>query len=301
MRMNDPTASAHPAIVIPITSTDGHRSELICRIPAPGATGLLWLPAMGVTARKYQAFAEALAGRGVATALLDWRGFGASDRRAARGSDWGYAELLADIAAAQQGLTQQFPDVHWYIGGHSLGGQVAALALAGNPAAWGGYVIAGSGQPWWRTFPVMQRPLLWGAYLAARTLAAVCGYFPGERVGFAGREARGVIRDWAKSGQTGHYRPAGVDVDFDAALARVEQPVLALHFEHDPLVPRASLAYLLSMLPRAAVTRDEIAGREFERGRAGHFDWMKDPQPVARRVADWLKPSPPTSLGERVG
>jgi predicted alpha/beta hydrolase len=286
--MNEPIAAENAVSIVPTVSPDGHHSELICRIPAPQAAGIVWLPAMGVTARKYTAFAAALADRGVATALLDWRGFGASDRRAARGSDWGYAELLADISAAQQSLARQFPDVHWYIGGHSLGGQLAALALAADPGAWRGYVIAGSGQPWWRTFPLVQRPLLWGAYLAARTLAAICGYFPGERVGFAGREARGVIRDWAKSGQTGRYRPARVGVDFDAALARVERPVLALRFEHDPLVPAASLTHLLNMLPRAAVTREDVAGHEFERGRAGHFDWMKDPQPVARRVAEWV-------------
>ena len=60
-------------------------------------------------------------------------------------------------------------------------------------------------------------------------------------------------------------------------------------------------ACALAACDLAEPTTTESAGAEFERGRAGHFDWMKDPQPVARRVAQWLKPAPPTSLGERVG
>ena len=53
--------------------------------------------------------------------------------------------------------------------------------------------------------------------------------------------------------------------------------------------PPGSLDHLLAKLPSARVTRDEIAAAEFQRGRADHFAWMKDPEPVAGRIARWMQ------------
>lgn len=273
-----------------VAGDDGHSADLLLLGAGdPAATGLLWLPAMGVPARKYRHFATALAAHGYPVALHEWRGQDSSDRRAARGIDWGYAALLRDIAASRAALDAALPGRRWVIGGHSLGAQLAALALAREPSRYAGYVIAGSGHPWWRTFPGWHKAVLLAAIAWFRTVSALCGYFPGERAGFAGREARGVMRDWAASARGGDYRPAGIDFDAEAGLREIGVPLLALRLASDLYVPAASLDHLLHKLPRAPTQREEIGDAEFAGGKAGHFEWLREPQPVVQRIAGWLR------------
>ncbi|WP_257385247.1 alpha/beta hydrolase family protein [Tahibacter caeni] len=287
-----PASSAAPVPApesLRVASGDGHDAQLLLASAAnSGPFGLLWLPALGVSARKYRHFAAALAERGCPVALHEWRGHESSNRRAARGCDWGYAELLRDVAASRAALVAAFPDRRWILGGHSLGAQLAALALARDPADYAGYLLVGSGHPWWRTFPGWHKAGLLVAPVWFRALAALCGYFPGERTGFAGREARGVMQDWAASARSGDYRPARVDFDAEARLRDLELPALALRLRSDAYAPPASLEHLLAKLPRLQLRRDTIGDDEFSGGRAGHFDWMREPEPVARRVMEWL-------------
>lgn len=265
---------------IPVTSVEGHRAELALLVP-PGATNaILWLPAMGVPARKYMRLAESLAQRGIATALHEWRGVGTSDARASRSHDWGYAALLGDVEASRAAARHAAPAVAWRIGGHSLGAQLAALALALAPGRYAGLVVVGAGLPWWRAFPPWQRPLLLGVLGWFSLLTTLLGYFPGDRVGFAGREARGVIRDWVRSALAGRYRIDGMRFDFDAALASLDTAVVAVHFSQDRYVPSSSLEALTAKLPRSRIERIELVPARFARGRADHFAWMRDPDPV---------------------
>lgn len=272
-----------------VASSDGHSAELLLQRGDPQhGLGLIWLPALGVPARKYRHFAAALAERGPTVALHEWRGQESSNRRAARSCNWGYAELLRDIAASRASLEAALPGRRWVVGGHSLGGQLAALALARDPGEYAGYAVVGSGHPWWRTFPGWQQPLLLAVIAWFRALSAVCGYFPGERTGFAGREARGVMQDWAASANSGSYRPAHIDFDAEARLRAIALPGFAVRLTSDAYVPRASLDHLMSKLPLLQTHREEIGDAEFAAGRAGHFDWLRDPMPVARRLAEWL-------------
>ncbi len=88
------------AIELAVVSPDGHQAELIARIPDSPRASVLWLPALGISARHYIPFAEALSARGVAVFLHEWRGNGSSRVRAGGGNDWGYRELLVDIGAS---------------------------------------------------------------------------------------------------------------------------------------------------------------------------------------------------------
>jgi predicted alpha/beta hydrolase len=273
-----------------VASGDGHEAELLLQRGDPQRDiGLLWLPALGVPARKYRHFAAALAEHGPTVALHEWRGHDSSNRRAARACNWGYAELLRDIAASRAALEAASPGRRWVIGGHSLGAQIAALALARDSGDYAGYALVGSGHPWWRTFPGWQRPLLLAVIAWFRALSAVCGYFPGERTGFAGREARGVMQDWAASANSGDYRPARIDFDAEARLRAVTLPGFAVRLVSDTYVPRASLDHLMHKLPSLQLHREEIADAEFAGGRAGHFVWLRDPEPVVRRLAAWFE------------
>lgn len=270
---------------IPLVATDGHRFQLLARIPDPVERAMLWLPALGVAARHYLPLADALAPRGIAVFVHEWRGNGSSSLRAGRDCDWGYRELLqGDVPASQAAIAETLPRTARIVGGHSLGGQLACCRLALDPDAAQALWLVASGAPYWRAFPP---PLRWGLPLAYRFLpwlADACGALPGQRIGFGGNEARDLIRDWARSALSGRYAAAGLDHDLEARMVDIEVPVRAAVMRDDWLAPESSLRFLLSKLPRSP-----LQAATFDAGmlgtRADHFAWMREPRAVATFLA----------------
>jgi predicted alpha/beta hydrolase len=273
---------------LPVVAADGARAELLLLSP-PGRPRhvLYWLPAMGVPARHYLPLAEALAACGVAVALHEWRGIGSSDRRAGRRHDWAYRDLLGDdLPAGLAAVRKQWPQATCWLGGHSLGGQLACLYAGLRPRECAGLVLVASGSPYWRKF--RQGGLIRLAYVLAPWLAALLGYLPGRRIGFGGNEARGLIADWARSGRTGRYSAAGLATDLEQALATQEQPLLALRLRDDWLAPQASLEWLLDKMPGAPRQLEVIEPKDLLDQPADHFGWMKTPGAIASRIAHWI-------------
>ncbi|MFC5435515.1 alpha/beta fold hydrolase [Rhodanobacter umsongensis] len=282
-----PAVAAIETTVIPVTVADGSRFELLCIQPGSTCHRLLyWLPAMGISARQYLPLAEALAARGVAVIVHEWRGIGSSDRRASRRCDWGYRELLEwDLAAGMAAVRERWPHATCWLGGHSLGGQLAALHASLHPAEFAGLVLVASGAPYWRRF--RHGWLVGAAYALAPWLAALQGYLPGRRIGFGGNEARGVIDDWARSGRSGRYAAAGMARDFEQQMASLHLPLLALRLRDDWLGPQASLEWLLGKLGSGERSVDVITPQDLGVP-ADHFGWMKMPSPIAARIAAWI-------------
>ena len=286
-------AATGAPLLLPVLSADGARFELLAHVP-PGEWRelLFWIPALGVPARHYLPLAEALAARGVAMVVHEWRGIGSSDWRAGRHCDWGYRTLLEhDLPAASATVLARWPQARRWIGGHSLGGQFSLLHASRHPGAYAGALLVASGAPYWRCF--RWRWLVGAAYLGAPWLAAACGYLPGRRIGFGGNEARTLIADWARSGRSGRYAAAGCDEDLEQQLAGLSLPVLAVRLQDDWLVPAASLDWLLGKLPRAAATRQVVDTAALGADRADHFGWMRTPAPIAARLAAWIAAQAP--------
>ncbi|UJJ57871.1 MULTISPECIES: alpha/beta fold hydrolase [Rhodanobacter] len=287
-RSIESTLAAAEPLVVPVTAADGARYEWLAVLPAGSWRHLLyWIPAMGIPARHYLPLAQALAARGIAVVLHEWRGIGSSDRRAGRGSNWGYRQLLQDdLPAGLAAVRRRWPQASCLLGGHSLGGQLGLLYASLHPGDFTGLLLVASGSPYWRCF---RRGWLIGvAYVLAPLLARLVGYLPGRRIGFGGNEARGVISDWARSGRTGRYAAAGMAQDFERRLAALPLSLLALRLQEDWLGPPASLDWLLGKLGPGerrveAIAREDLGGLP-----ADHFGWMKTPAPIAARVADWL-------------
>jgi predicted alpha/beta hydrolase len=266
--------------------TDGASADLVLYRPTGKETAaLLWVPALGVAARHYEPFALALAAHGIAVAVHEWRGIGSSDRRASRRSNWGYRELLGDdLPASLRALREAVPSVPLYVGGHSLGGQLATVLASITTLPLAGLALVGSGSPYWRNF----KPWVGLALVAAPLLANLLGRLPGRRIGFGGNEARGVIGDWSRSGRSGRYAGRGIDVDLEAALRTQRAPVLALRLRDDWFGPEASLAFLLGKMPDAPRHIEVIGPDDLAGAPADHFAWMKVPNDIARRLAEWI-------------
>lgn len=247
---------------------------------------LLWLPALGVPARHYRPFAEDLAGHGITVWLHEWRGNGSSSVRASRRCNWGYAELLAeDIPASLRVVNTAAESAPVWLGGHSLGGQLAILAAAMGAPAVTGLALVGSGIPWWRAFP--ERAKLALAAVLVPALAALIGYFPGRRIGFGGREARGVMADWGRVARSGRYCVAGLDVDFELACRTLALPVTAIALADDWFAPRSALDALLAKAP-GAPQAVRVLDAQALGAPADHFAWMKAPHAVASALAEGL-------------
>ena len=281
-------ATAAEPLVIPVTAADGAGYELLAMPRAGGWQQLLyWIPAMGIPARHYLPLAQALADRGIAVVLHEWRGIGSSDRRAGRNCDWGYRQLLQDdLPAGMAAVRRCWPRAHCWLGGHSLGGQLCLLYASLHPHDFAGWVLVASGAPYWRRF--RHGWLIGAAYALAPWLAALVGYLPGRRIGFGGNEARGVIADWARSGRSGRYSVAGMAQDFERQLAALRLPLLALRLQQDWLGPPASLDWLLGKLGSGERCVEVVTPADMGGMPADHFGWMKAPAPVASRIADWL-------------
>jgi predicted alpha/beta hydrolase len=284
MDLPDPALALPRPLELPVTSPDGHVASLLARIPARPSAALLWVPALGVAARHYLPFAEALAARGVAVFVHEWRGNGSSSLRPSRRLDWGYRELLEDIAASHAVAVAATPGLPQVLGGHSLGGQLAGLHLGLHPDAAGALWLVASGSPYFRAYP---RPSRWALPLAYRFLpwlARVNGVLPGRWIRFAGNEARGVIADWARTALSGRYAASGIDTDLDEAMARFTGEARAVVLADDWLAPASSVGFLLSKF-RPSRTQTVVLDAARLGTRADHFAWLKQPSAVAAFLA----------------
>jgi predicted alpha/beta hydrolase len=262
-----------------------HAWSLVTRIPAAPRASLLWVPALGIAAKHYAAFADALAAHGVAMFVHEWRGHGSSTLRAGRHVNWGYRELLLhDLPASDAAMRDALPGLPALLGGHSLGGQLAACHLAVSGSAAEALWLVASGSPYWRVFPAPRGWMLPWTYRFLPWLADRTGALPGRRIGFGGREARGVMRDWTRTGLSGRYGGLGITRDIDAALSNVRTRIHGVRMRDDWLVPQASLDFLSAKMPQSRA-QTTLLDRAALGVRADHFGWIQRPQAVADALA----------------
>jgi predicted alpha/beta hydrolase len=273
-----------------LRAADGHEFQAtLYRAAAKRAPVLIFWSALGTRARFYANFAKAMTEQGVHVCTPDWRGIGSSSLRASRSVDFGYRELIElDAPEVVDAIGKRYPKTPLWLGGHSLGGQLSALIASSRPGEVAGLVAIASGSVYFRTFPPTFQLAILALTAMAPPLATSLGYFPGERVGFGGREARGVMRDWINVARNGRYAVKGSKVDYEARLGKLQKPVLALSFAGDSWAPEASAGYLMSKMPKCRVTHWNWSTADTQGTQLDHFSWAKQPAQVAPRLAEWL-------------
>lgn len=270
-----------------VTAADGHAFDLTLFPATAGAPVLLIGPAMGTPARIYAPLAQAFAAQGVNAAVIELRGIGASNLRAGRRVDYGYRQLVEqDWVAACAALRARFNDAPLFLFGHSLGGQVAVLYAATQPTI-AGVIIVAAGSVHYKGWTGAKRLGILTFTQFAGLLSGLVGYFPGKRVGFGGTEAKTLMQDWARLGRSGRFALQG-GADYEAALAKVQIPVLGLSFEHDTFAPHRAQKLLLDKLRSARVTHLPLSAQESGM-RLDHYNWIKQSEPVVSRVVAFVK------------
>lgn len=242
----------------------------------------LVLPALGISASYYRPFGAALAARGFRAVVADFPGHGQSPLRAARGSDWSYADLVTlhapAILAAARARFPQAPRV-WI--GHSIGGQVALMHAGRVPDAVAAVIVIASGSAHAGAWSGARGQSMKLVPLACSLLTKPLGYFPGHRVGFGGREAKTLIRQWAKAARSGRY--AWGDFDGEQALASWSGPTLAIPLAGDVWAPREAMAHTLDKTQAAVAWRPWV-----EPAPPDHNRWPRKPEPPAEVMTAWL-------------
>ncbi len=248
------------------------------------------MPAMGVEAEFYRPLANALVGNGFHAVTADLRGHGLHSVRAGRGSSYGYHEMLSwDWPAILDAVEEAFPGSPLVLLGHSLGGQLNALYAGIDPQRVTGLVLAASCTVYHGGWDGLARLGVIAGTQGSALISTVLGFFPGDRLGFAGRESAGVMRDWARNARTGVYRVDRSPHDFETALAGVRLPVFAISFADDTFAPVDAVKNLLRKMPAADIHHWHCTAGEIGARRAAHFNWVHHAEPIVARIGDWVR------------
>ncbi len=251
------------------------------------AAAILIQPAMGVKAGYYTPLASALRDAGYNVAVAELRGHEETGGRLpGRDYDFSYHELLTeDWPQAIAAVKARFPGAPVYLFGHSLGGQVSMLHAGQHQDQLAGLILVAISSVHWKLWGVG----FWFYSQAAVLTARLLGHFPGKTFRFAGREARGVIADWARQARTGDFILGRDRINHKDALAGVTLPVLAISLQGDFFAPKRATDDLIAKIPRAAVSRQHLDPRAMGIDGIDHFRWVRKPQVVLPTLLDWLK------------
>lgn len=100
----------------------------IAFIPDDAATGFIFYPGGKVECEAYIPLMKSIASEGVLCVLIEMP----------------FNLAVFDIDAAE-GIQEQYPEIeHWYIGGHSLGGSMAASYISDHEEEYDGLILLGS-------------------------------------------------------------------------------------------------------------------------------------------------------------
>lgn len=230
--------------------------------------------ATSVRCRHYSRFADYLFANGFDVITFDYRGIGESRSGSLRGfkaswSDWGVLDFEAMLQRAQR----EFPGQPIDVVGHSFGGCAAGLGASG--AVIRRIVTVGAQFAYWRDYEASGRWQMFGKWHVVMPLVtALCGYFPGKRLGWLEDTPAGVVRDWGTPTPRYETRPSGRAL-VELPFARVKAQLLAISITDDLFGTVAAIERLLSYFEGSARTHLRIAPEEIGEKAVGHFAFFR--------------------------
>jgi predicted alpha/beta hydrolase len=261
--------------------------------PSPsGQLHLVVLPALGVPPHVYAPLLVALNQLPATKAtLLSLPSLGQGWRALWTSNQLGYRQWLDTIEARVAQLRSDGSPDHVVLLGHSIGGQVGLLALARKAVQIDGLVLVASGTPCWKAWPPAEQPRLRNGLRLIAAALALWPWYPGDWLGFGGRQPKQLMRDWLSTARTGHYEGVLGLTGTGACLARAQGKVLAIHVEGDFLAPPEATRAMLSLAPALQVER-AVADSDRLRAQSPmrrHNLWPRDPDAVLPHVLRWLR------------
>ena len=248
---------------------------------------LLLLPALGIQARLYNKLAEGLSELGCSVCLIEQRGHGRSALRPGYGVNYSLDEILdQDLPAAMAWLASRAPALPLLLGGHSLGGHLSTIYAGQHAAQLAGVVHLACAFPYHRAYGPKQARMLRTLCRLMPLFAVFPGYFPGDKLGFGGRESLGLMRQWCEWAQTGQFDFGGRN-DLAGQVAAFAGPVISIAFDKDGFASDATIDLALSPFTNARITRRQLGAAE-QGEYLGHVAWAREPAGVVQVLGDWL-------------
>jgi predicted alpha/beta hydrolase len=274
---------------ITVPAPDGYIVPLEVSEAADPSARLLLLPALGIQARLYRKLGALLAGSGISTTALEQRGHGRSALRPSRRCDYGFSEWLrADIPAALDWLHSLEPRVPVFLAGHSLGGHLALMARSLYPQRVAGVVLLTTATPYYRCFHGTTRRQVQFLIAAVPLITAVLGYYPGNRMGFGGREARRLMSDWLVMARENRYSARGMEPeDLERRVRSDSCAVLSVYCDRDDLAPLSAIDGVTRRLENHRIESFEITSDALG-APADHTSWARYPDVAAQAIARWI-------------
>ncbi|MFU0507420.1 alpha/beta hydrolase family protein [Pseudaminobacter sp. NGMCC 1.201702] len=229
-------------------------------------------PATGVLARYYHRYALFLAEHGFDVLTYDYRGIGASRpsslwRCGYRWSDWGEY----DFDAAVRLMCEKDRGGPLLVVGHSIGGFLPGLAESATKVD--RMLTVGAQYAWWLDYAPKRRAALFLKWHVAMPFAtAICGYFPGRRLGWLEDLPAGVANEWSfrRSRMELSY-PRGRRHEVLAKFEAVTAPILAVTAFDDEYATLRAVRRGLGYYRNAPSMVVELGRERFGGNASGHF------------------------------
>ena len=231
--------------------------------------------AMGVRQDYYQPFAQWLATQGYAVMSFDYRGMGDSRHGPLRGFEADLFSWARDTDTAIEALMQAAPGVPLVLVGHSLGAQLPGLLKHRDRVA--GLVSVAAGSGYWRdNAPQLKRIVLYFWHVLVPVATALCGYFPGRRIGKVGDLPAGVVLQWRRWCMNPRYHVGAEGTPVREQFEGARFPVVALSITDDELMTERGTRVLLDCYANAPRRIERIAPADVQVQRIGHFGFFRD-------------------------
>jgi predicted alpha/beta hydrolase len=247
------------------------------RAPGAPAGAVLVNPATGVLARYYHRYARFLAQHGFDVLTYDYRGIGASRPDRLRGCgyrwrDWGER----DFSAALRFVDAYRRSEPLLVVGHSIGGFLPGLAA--NARLIDRMLTVGAQYAWWRDYaPERRVPLFLKWHIAMPAMTALCGYFPGRRLGWLEDLPAGVANEWSFRGpRFERSHPVQERQAVLARVANVRAAILAVSVSDDEFGTLPAVRRALRYYSGAARTLVQLTPTVYGREAIGHFSLFHD-------------------------
>ena len=235
--------------------------------------------AMGVRQDFYRSFARWLANQGFTVMTFDYRGSGDSrapaQAKTLRGFEADLFSWARDYDTAIDALRGEAPALPLYLIGHSLGAQLPGLLR--NRDRIDGLLSVAAGSGYWRdNAPRLKRSVLYFWHVLVPLATALCGYFPGRRIGKVGDLPRGVVLQWRRWCLDPRYHVGAEGAAVRAQFEGVRFPVVALSISDDELMTERGTRVLLDCYANAPRRLERVTPAQVQAPRIGHFGFFRD-------------------------
>jgi predicted alpha/beta hydrolase len=263
---------------VTLLSRDGYPLAAQLWLPAGEARGsVIVSSATGVLARYYARYAEFLRAHGYAVLTYDYRGIGGSRPASLRGMhvrwrDWGDQ----DFDAAVRWMRQRDPDGLLVAVGHSIGGFLPGFAASGTEVD--RFLSVGAQYAYWRDYAPEQRWQMFAKWHLFMPLAtALCGYFPGRRLGWLEDLPAGVAREWAfRKARLEHSYPEHERDEVLRRFAAIRAPILAVSLSDDEYATQQAIARGLGYYCNSRREHVRLTPSALGTAAVGHFALFRE-------------------------